>query len=227
MNAPDKALEPSYLKVVNALPEPVQGFHVVLTRRSHAGEAEVAVGGRDLSNWTFDASNVLAWADDAGYSAWLQFTVLPGGPVFMGTLHPHGEEASGAGVAQIVVMQPSALFCVAACLWRYRSAIAVPPALLHVIDLAGLATLSTAFTAWHCSLGPLFPSLAQHLQRILGDASCMLAADKYRVFGELMSQPSRLAPNAAVDSTIGQLVASGLSTSATVLCTNLLRSASK
>ncbi|CAL5220251.1 g2231 [Coccomyxa viridis] len=111
------------------------------------GEAEVAVGGRDLSNWTFDASNVLAWADDAGYSAWLQFTVLPGGPVFMGTLHPHGEEASGA--------------------------------------------------------------------------------DKYRVFGELMSQPSRLAPNAAVDSTIGQLVASGLSTSATVLCTNLLRSASK
>ena len=59
----------------------------------------MAVGGRDLSNWTFDASNVLAWADDAGYTAWLQFTVLPGGPVFMGTLHPSGEEASGAGAA--------------------------------------------------------------------------------------------------------------------------------
>lgn len=59
------------------------------------------------------------------------------------------------------------------------------------------------------------------------DECSLVAADKYRVFGELLSQPSRLAPNAAVDSTIGQLVASGLSTSATVLCTNLLRSASK
>ena len=47
------------------------------------------------------------------------------------------------------------------------------------------------------------------------------------MFGELLSQPSRLAPNAAVDGTIGQLVASGLSASATILCTNLLRSASK
>ena len=60
------------------------------------GEAEVAVGGRDLSQWTFDSNNVLAWGDEAGYTAWLQFTVLPGGPVFMGTLHPSGE-ASGAG----------------------------------------------------------------------------------------------------------------------------------
>jgi len=62
-----------------------------------AGEAEVAVGGRDLTHWTFDANNVLAWSDEAGYTAWLQLTVLPGGPVFMGTLHPCGE-ASGAGV---------------------------------------------------------------------------------------------------------------------------------
>ena len=61
-----------------------------------AGEAEVAVGGRDLSQWTFDSNNVLAWGDEAGYTAWLQFTVLPGGPVFMGTLHPSGE-ADGAG----------------------------------------------------------------------------------------------------------------------------------
>lgn len=53
-----------------------------------AGLPEVAVGGRDLSFWTFDANNVLAWQDEAGYTAWLQFTVLPGGPVFMGTLHP-------------------------------------------------------------------------------------------------------------------------------------------
>ena len=52
-------------------------------------------------------------------------------------------------------------------------------------------------------------------------------AGKYQVFGELLAQPSRLAPNAAVDGTIGRLVAAGLQTSATVLCTNLLRSASK
>ncbi len=84
----------------------------VLTGRSHAGEAEVAVGGRDLSNWSFDASNVLAWADDAGYTAWLQFTVLPGGPVFMGTLHPSGEEATGAGMAQLrSYTTPSTRFC--------------------------------------------------------------------------------------------------------------------
>ena len=57
----------------------------------------MAVGGRDLTHWTFDANNVLAWSDEAGYTAWLQLTVLPGGPVFMGTLHPSGE-ASGAGV---------------------------------------------------------------------------------------------------------------------------------
>ena len=59
----------------------------------------MAVGGRDLSCWSFDAANVLAWADEAGYSAWLQFTVLPGGPVFMGTLQPSGEDATGAGTA--------------------------------------------------------------------------------------------------------------------------------
>jgi hypothetical protein len=47
------------------------------------------------------------------------------------------------------------------------------------------------------------------------------------VFGELLSQPSRLAPNAAVDATVGQMVAVGLATSATVLCTSLLRSATK
>lgn len=47
------------------------------------------------------------------------------------------------------------------------------------------------------------------------------------MFGELLSQPSRLAPNAAVDATVGQMVAVGLATSATVLCTSLLRSATK
>ena len=71
------------------------------------------------------------------------------------------------------------------------------------------------------------PTPAQQQSPTLTDGCCLVDADKYRVFGELLSQPSRLAPNAAVDSTIGQLVSSGLSTSATVLCTNLLRSASK
>ena len=47
------------------------------------------------------------------------------------------------------------------------------------------------------------------------------------MFGELMSQPSRLAPNAAVDSSVGQLVAAGLATSATLICASLLRSATR
>jgi hypothetical protein len=55
----------------------------------------------------------------------------------------------------------------------------------------------------------------------------ILRAGKFSVFGELLSQPSRLAPNAVVDATIGQMVAAGLATSATVLCTSLLRSATK
>lgn len=42
-----------------------------------------------------------------------------------------------------------------------------------------------------------------------------------------MSQPSRLAPNAAMDATVGQLIAEGLATSATVLVSNLLRTAAK
>jgi len=40
-----------------------------------------------------------------------------------------------------------------------------------------------------------------------------------------MSQPSRLAPNAAMDATVGQLIADGLGTSATILVSNLLRTA--
>lgn len=52
-------------------------------------------------------------------------------------------------------------------------------------------------------------------------------AGTFSVFGELLSQPSRLAPNAAVDATVGQMMAIGLATSATVLCTSLLRSATK
>ena len=63
----------------------------------------MAVGGRDLACWTFDACNVLAWRDEAGYSAWLQFAALPGGPVFMGTLAPSAGDApaSGAGFSPV------------------------------------------------------------------------------------------------------------------------------
>ena len=48
----------------------------------------LTVDGRALVAWTFDANNVLAWDNEAGYAAWLQFMALPGGPVFMGSLRP-------------------------------------------------------------------------------------------------------------------------------------------
>ena len=48
----------------------------------------LTVDGRALMAWTFDANNVLAWDNEAGYAAWLQFMALPGGPVFMGSLRP-------------------------------------------------------------------------------------------------------------------------------------------
>jgi len=57
------------------------------------GRPVVCVGGTPASSWTFDASNVLAWTDEAGSSAWLQFMVLPAGPACMGALTPAGEAA--------------------------------------------------------------------------------------------------------------------------------------
>jgi hypothetical protein len=48
----------------------------------------VAINGTKVSGWTFDANNVLSFEHQAGYSAWLQFTHLPGGPLFMGTIAP-------------------------------------------------------------------------------------------------------------------------------------------
>lgn len=55
----------------------------------------LTVDGRALTAWTFDANNVLAWDNEAGYAAWLQFMALPGGPVFMGSLRPV-DDAEGA-----------------------------------------------------------------------------------------------------------------------------------
>jgi hypothetical protein len=62
-----------------------------------AGQPCVSVNGNALSAWAFDAMNVLSWTDATGASAWLQLMVLPGGPVFMGTLtQPDAEAAPGA-----------------------------------------------------------------------------------------------------------------------------------
>ena len=47
------------------------------------------------------------------------------------------------------------------------------------------------------------------------------------VFGELRSQPSRLAPDATMDPAIGQMVAAGLSSAATLLTGQLLRAAAR
>ena len=47
----------------------------------------MSVNGTSLQSWSFDAMNVLTWAEEAGISsAWLQFMALPGGPVFLGCL---------------------------------------------------------------------------------------------------------------------------------------------
>ena len=46
----------------------------------------VKVNGQALVAFNFDYNNVLAWREEAGCSAWLQFLVLPGGPVFVGKI---------------------------------------------------------------------------------------------------------------------------------------------
>ena len=52
-----------------------------------AGHPTVSVNGTSLHSWSFDAMNVLTWAEEAGVSsAWLQFMALPSGPVFLGSL---------------------------------------------------------------------------------------------------------------------------------------------
>lgn len=54
-----------------------------------------------------------------------------------------------------------------------------------------------------------------------------LAAEGFNLFGELRTQPSRLAPDCQMDAAVGQLVASGLASAATLLCASLLRTAAK
>ena len=55
----------------------------------------------------------------------------------------------------------------------------------------------------------------------------LLYAEGFNLFGELCAQPSRLAPDCAMDPAVGQLVASGLASAATLLCASLLRTAFK
>ena len=52
----------------------------------------MTLNGNKVSGWTFDQNNVLNFEQQAGFSAWLQFTVLPGGPLFMGTMAPSNAE---------------------------------------------------------------------------------------------------------------------------------------
>ena len=61
----------------------------------------LTVDGRALSAWSFDANNVLAWDNEAGYGAWLQFMALPGGPVFMGSLRAVDDAEGGPAGAGV------------------------------------------------------------------------------------------------------------------------------
>jgi hypothetical protein len=65
-----------------------------------AGNPAVSVNGTNLCSWSFDAMNVLTWAEEAGVaSAWLQFMALPGGSIFMGALKtPDSPEDTGAAI---------------------------------------------------------------------------------------------------------------------------------
>ncbi len=71
----------------------------------------VAVNGNKVSGWTFDANNVLSFEHQAGYSAWLQFTVLPGGPLFMGTVVPSSAEGYVSNVEFQVRLGFRVIFC--------------------------------------------------------------------------------------------------------------------
>lgn len=52
----------------------------------------MTLNGNKVSGWAFDQNNVLSFELQAGFSAWLQFTLLPGGPLFMGTMAPSNAE---------------------------------------------------------------------------------------------------------------------------------------
>ena len=71
-----------------------------------AGQPAVSVNGSSLGGWTFDAMNVLAWTEEAGVSAWLQFMVLPGGPIYMGSLKTTADVDGSAGARLLPIYFP-------------------------------------------------------------------------------------------------------------------------
>ena len=91
--------------------------------------------GSSLSGWTFDAMNVLAWTEEAGCTAWLQFMVQPGGPIFMGTLKTADGGESPAGTSHAHSKEPATrkrLFLAPLCCMRHqqehRGTLALMPA---------------------------------------------------------------------------------------------------
>jgi hypothetical protein len=66
----------------------------------------VSLNGAKVGGWAFDANNVLAFEAQAGYSAWLQFTHLPGGPLFMGTFAPCSDEEAPDAAAPEFHVRP-------------------------------------------------------------------------------------------------------------------------
>ena len=66
----------------------------------------VTLNGNKVTGWAFDTNNVLSFEHQAGYSAWLQFTHLPGGPLFMGTVTPSCAEGYVSDVS-FQVLPPS------------------------------------------------------------------------------------------------------------------------
>ena len=57
----------------------------------------VILNGQEVGSAQFAFNSVLTWTNAAGYNAWLQFMVLPGGPAFVGKLHRTSEnDVTGA-----------------------------------------------------------------------------------------------------------------------------------
>lgn len=53
----------------------------------------MSVDGKKVERWTFGPNNVLAWEDEVGHTAWLQFVRLSNGPIVVGNLYNPTETA--------------------------------------------------------------------------------------------------------------------------------------
>ena len=70
----------------------------------HAGRPVVKVNGQALVAFNFDYNNVLAWREEAGCSAWLQFLVLPGGPVFVGKISHSAHDGPSSPCEAVILI---------------------------------------------------------------------------------------------------------------------------